>query len=257
MTKYLDITSLEHLEKRLEEFGLSKKEAQVYLALLPYRDIGSSKLIRATGLHGQFVYNALERLEELGLAKHVTQNGRKKFSANTPARILSLLEEKKLSAQTVVRELQKRFIGAHEQDFEIFQGPSAFVAHQFDLFARAPKNSTIDVIASETERYQTTMEEEGAWEECIRVQTEKNIKIRFLGSEAQRERLERRDRREPLWTYRIFPGQSTGLTNTDIWHDNITLNIFGDPLVSFTFTSKVVADGYREFFNALWNLSSK
>lgn len=257
MSKNLDIKSQEHLEKKLEEFGLNKKEAQVYLALLPHRDIGSSKLIRSTSLHGQFVYNALSRLEELGLAKHVVQNGRKKFSANTPARILSLLEERKLSAQSVVRELQTRFAGAHEQDFEIFQGTSAFVAHQFDLFERAPHNSAIDVIASETERYQTTMEEEDVWEECIRIQTEKNIRIRFLGSEAQRERLQKRDRDEPLWTYRIFPGQSTGLTNTDIWHDNITLNIFGDPIVSFTFTSKVVADGYREFFSALWNLSSK
>ena len=60
-----------------------------------------------------------------------------------------------------------------------------------------------------------------------------------------------------MWEYRIFPGQSTGLVNTDIMYDNITMNIFSNPILSFTITSKEVADGYREFFNALWNLSSK
>src|SRR5262249_47428769 len=89
--------------EKLIDFGLSEKEAAVYFALLPLKDVGSSKLIHATGLHGQFVYNALDRLEDMGLANHVVQNGLKKINENTPARILSLLEEKKLSAQAIVR----------------------------------------------------------------------------------------------------------------------------------------------------------
>src|ERR1700690_3301807 len=96
-----EILDERELVKKLVDSGLSEKESRVYFALLPYRDIGSSKIIRATGLHGQFVYDALERLEKLGLAKHVIQNGRKKFSANSPRRILSLVEEKKLLAQSV------------------------------------------------------------------------------------------------------------------------------------------------------------
>ena len=124
------ITDEKELLKKLADFGLGEKESRVYFALLPYRDIGSSKIIRATGLHGQFVYDALEKLEEFGLAKHVIQNGRKKFSANSPKRILSLLEEKRLSAQSVVQQLQNRLAVAHEQDSKELQGGTAFVAHQ-------------------------------------------------------------------------------------------------------------------------------
>ncbi len=245
------------LLEKLAGVGLSRKEAEVYIALLPLRDVGSSKLIRATGLHGQFVYDALARLEQLGLAKHVIQNGRKKFSANAPVRILSLLEEKKLAAQSVVRQLKERFAGIHEQNFEAFQGESAFVAHQFDLLERTPEGSTIDVIASETERYQSTIEAEGLWDEYVKLLKEKKIKTRYLGSEAQRARFQALEKENIGWTFRVFPGQSTGLMNTDIWHDNITLNIFGDPLLSLTITSKEVAEGYRAFFETLWNLSGK
>ena len=129
--------------RKLETLGLTEKESRVYLALLPYRDIGSSKLIRATGLHGQFVYDSLSKLEELGLVRHVIQNGRKKFSANTPNRLLSLIEEKRLSAQSIAKELQSRFAGAREQDFEVFQGDSAFAAHQLDLMKRSPEGSAL------------------------------------------------------------------------------------------------------------------
>ena len=255
MSKSIDES--EKILAKLADIGLNEKESRVYLALLPYRDIGSSKLIRATGLHGQFVYDALERLEELRLAGHVIQNGRKKFSANSPARILSLLEEKKLSAQTIVRQLQKRFVGTPEQHSEIFQGDSAFVAHQIDLLTKAPRNSAIDVIASESDRYEMMIQDEGMWDEFTSLLREKNMQIHYIGSEAQRDRLQKIHRELPFWTYRILPGHATGLMDTDIWHDNITLNIFGDPVVSFTFTNKEVADGYRKFFDTLWNLSSE
>src|SRR5262245_8265028 len=135
MTENLD---QKELLKSLQDFGLSEKEAAVYFALLPRRDVGSSKIVLATGLHKQFVYNALARLEEMGLAKHVIQNGRKKFSAVTPTRILSLIEEKKLAAQPMVRQLQEYFVGAHEQDFEVLQGTNAFIAHQFAMIERVP-----------------------------------------------------------------------------------------------------------------------
>ncbi len=241
---------------RLVALGLTEKEGRVYLALLPHRDIGSSKLIRATGLHGQFVYNALAKLEEKGLARHVVQNGRKKFSANTPNRLLGLIEEKRLAANALAKDLMSRYGGEREQDVEIFQGDSAFIAQQFELLKRQPSETTIDVIASESERYQSTFEAEGSWDEYAKILKEKNIHTRYLGSDAQRKRLKELEK-TGIWEYRILPQHATGVMNTDIWHDNITLNIFGDPIVSISITGKEVADGYREFFNTLWNLSGK
>lgn len=256
-SKILDQTENKALVKGLENFGLSEKEAAVYLALLPRRDIGSSKLVLATGLHKQFVYNALARLEELGLAKHVIQNGRKKFSANTPMRIVSLLEEKKLSAQSIAKQLLDRYSGSHEQDFEVFQGDEAFMAHQIDLLERSPEESEISVIACETERYMATAEKLGLAEEYERIRRGKRISIRYIGSEVQRPRLEHRERTEQPWTFRILPGHRTGVMNTDVWHDNVTFNIFGETILSITITGKDLSEGYKTFFETLWNLSSK
>lgn len=255
MSENTDIAEKE-LVKRLEHVGLTEKEARVYMALLPHRDIGSSKLIRMTGLHGQFVYDALGKLEDRGLAKHVIQNGRKKFSANAPSRILSLVEEKRFAAQTVIQQLQSRFAGAHEQNVEVFQGGGAFVAHQMDLYENQPENSTIDVIASSSERYEQIFREEGQWDEFLKLLSRKNIKVRYIGEESQRGNLESRKKTD-IWDYRILPGHATGLTNTDIWHDNVTLNIYGDPVLCITITGKEITEGHRQFFETLWNLASK
>lgn len=253
MSEKIDEISDSDLQKQLESIGLSEKESRVYLALLPRRDVGSSKIINATGLHGQFVYDALERLEQLGLAKHVIANGRKKFSANPPLRLLSIVEEKRLAAQNIARQLQDRYSGKHEQDFEVFQGESAFMMHQYDMLERVAPDSEVQAICGPSERFLFTLGAEA--EDFERRRIEKRMSVRYIGMEPQRQALTEMRQWRKLWEFRIFPGQSTGLVDTDIWPDNITFNIFGDPILSFTITNKVVADGYREFFESLWNLS--
>ncbi len=258
MSINLDESTKGDLVKKLEEVGLSDKEARVYIALLPYRDIGSSKLIRATGLHGQFVYDALEKLEEFGLAKHVIQNGRKKFTANPPSRILSMIEQKKLSAQSVIHQLSQRFAGAGEQEFEVYQGDNAYLAHQLDLLKNSPDGSSLDVVSGEQGKsFRNRYKEVGLWDEYERVRKEKKIGVRFLGTEPMRETLEWRKQNEFRFEYRIIPNLSTGAMGFDIRPGSVTISVFGDPLLDFTVYSKPMADGYLEFFNALWNLSSK
>ena len=256
MSKYIDKNSEQDLLKQLEAVGLTNKESLVYIALLPRNDVGSSKLITATGLHGQFVYDALERLEKLGLAKHVIQNGRKKFSANSPLRLLSLVEEKRLQAQSVARQLQQHFSKKHEQDFEVFQGDSAVLAHHYDMIDRVAQDEEALVICGPTETFLKIIgpDETDEFEET---RIKKGLRIRYLGMESMRERLIETKKWRQLFEYRILPGgESTGQLDIDIWPDNVTLNLFGDPLLSFTITNKEMADGYRQFFESLWKLST-
>ena len=255
MSEKTDEISDKDLLQQLESIGLSEKESRVYLALLPRHDVGSSKLITATGLHGQFVYEALGRLEQLGLAKHVIQNGRKKFSANPPLRLLSIVEEKRLAAQNIARQLQERYSGKHEQDFEVFQGETAFMMHQYDMLERVPQDSEAVAICGPTENFLATLGE-GESDEFEKARVKKGLRVRYIGMESMRPRLAEARTWRKLWEYRIFPGTSTGLVDTDIWPDNLTFNIFGDPVLSFTITNKTVAEGYKEFFESLWKLSS-
>jgi sugar-specific transcriptional regulator TrmB len=255
MSKNIDKAENRDLTQKLEHLGLTEKESRVYLALLPRHDTGTSNLIRATGLHGQFVYAALDRLEQLGLAQHVIQNGRKKFSANAPQRIVSLADEKKIVAQSIVRELQKRFTGTPEQSFEVYQGESALVGHELAMLERVPEGSRIDVITGLGEEYLSTIGLDV--DEFEKIRLERKVEIRVISTEKRTKVFEKMSKERKLWSWRIFPGLGTGVVDIGIWHDAIIYNVFGNSILSFTLTSKTVADGYREFFEALWNVSSK
>jgi len=254
MSEIIDEKIDDSLLKKLEELGLSQKESRVYLALLPRRDTGTSKIIRATGLHGQFVYDALERLEKLGLAKHVTQNGRKKFSANTPNRLVALIDEKKLAAHSIARELQSRFQGAHEQDFEVYQGHDAFVAHEFQLMEKMPEGCTIDILGGGGGSYVGIIGEQ--MDEFENIRNRRGIKIRYISAAGQGESLKKMAASRRNFEYRIFPYLENGLIDTDIWPGTLVLQFYGDPILSFTLTSKEIAASYSQFFEALWKASA-
>lgn len=254
MSKEIDDITNKELLKKLEELGLSEKESRVYLALLPRQDTGTSNLIRATGLHGQFVYQALARLEELGLAKHVIQNGRKKFSASSPARLLSLVEEKKLSAQSVVRQLETMFAGKHEQSFEVYQGQSAFVAHEFELLRSMPEDGVICVLGGGGDKYVGLIGEE--IDEYERLRIEKRVTVRYISTAGDHAYLRVMAQARSYFEYRVLPQAAPGV-DTDILADKVVFQLYGNPVVSFTFTNKEIADGYRRFFEVLWNLSTK
>lgn len=253
MPKYLDKKEGQKVIEELVALGLSEKEARVYFVLLPWRDVGTSKIVLATGLHSQFVYLSLDRLEKLGLVKYVIQKGRRKYSANTPSRLLSLVEEKKLLAQHAARELASRFAGEHEQDFEVFQGDSAFVAHEFMQIEQANEGSSIDVIGGTGDRFFITLGSDV--DEYERVRKEKNITVRYIGAEPQRISLEKMAQERKDFSFRIFPGLSTGLVNTNIREDSVTFNIFGEPVLAFTLRNKAVSESHHHFFEGLWNVS--
>lgn len=253
MSKYFD-KSKEIIE-HLEQIGLSNKEARVYLALLPYKDVGTSFLMRSTNLHGQFVYNALDRLEKFGLVQHVIKNGRKKFTANPPKRILSILDEKRLSAQTIVRQLEEKFAGRHEQDFTIYQDETAFVNRQRELLEITPEDSDMYVIASGTDKYMSILELHGVADEFDHLRKMKRIHVYYIGAESVKERLDKYERERAFWTHRTLPGQALGKMSIEIWPNCVDFVVYGEPVLIFSLNSKDVSDGYREFFNTLWNLA--
>jgi predicted transcriptional regulator len=254
MSKKVDDKIFKDICEKLEGLGLNEKESRVYLALLPRQNTGTSNLIRATKLHGQFVYQSLERLEEVGLARHVVERGRKKFSANPPERLLSLVEEKKLTAQAAVRQLGAMFAGRHEQSFEIFQGREAVVANEFKLLESVPDGGTINILGGGGDQYIGLLGEDANDFERLRI--DKKVGLRYISTAGNVNYLKIMAQTRPFFEYRVLPEAAIGV-DTDVYEELIVFRLFGDPVVTFVFRNKEITDGYRRFFEVLWNLSSR
>ena len=262
MSKKIDEKMNGDIIMSLEALGLKKKEARVYLALLELGQVGSSKIIQRTGLHGQFVYQALEGLEEKGLAQHAIQAGRKKFNANSPERIRSLIDDKKRAAEDAIAKLGQLTGRPALQQFEVFQGAKAYVTHEFNQLERAEVNSELLLIGggegpegkrTQGDQFLTAMG--SRMDEYERLREEKNIRIRYIVGENQRMNLFWYKNNRKLFECRMLPGFMSGLVNTDLWPDTINFNMFGSMIIAFSIKNEELAKSYGDFFETLWKIA--
>jgi len=253
MSQILDKKQHKDIVTDLQKLGLSEKEAMVFLALITLGEVGSSKIIRATDLHGQYVYQALEKLTEKGLVQYVIKRGRKKFSAKNPNTLLRLIDNQKRIANNLVDELDELFTLPPEQRSEIFQGKESYIAHEFEMLEHAKKGSTLLVIGGQGDQFLKTMGDSIIVYDILR--KKKNITVRYIGSEEQREDLAGGHGKRGKFEIRLLPGLFTGSVNTNVWPDAIGFNMFGDPVTRFTLWNPVVAGSYSQFFETLWKMA--
>lgn len=252
MSRILDEKDYYQLEQNLIALGLDAHEASVYLALLTLGQVGSSKVIQLTGLHGQYVYQALYELEKKGLVTHVISKNRKRFSAKDPNVLVTIIDQQKALAEKTTQQLQSLMTLPAPQQFEIFQGTDSYIRYEFQSLMQANKHTELCVIGGTGDHFPSIMSFH--MPEYERIRNKKEISIRYLGSIEQREELETMKTRRPFFDFRVLPGLFTGLVNTNIWPEHIALNLFGNPVICFTITNHQVAESYKGFFNTLWHM---
>ena len=78
----------------LEQYGLSGKEAKVYVAALELGSAPASTIARRTNIKRVTVYTVLKELESKGVCQSITRNDVKYFSVSKPEFLAQELEEK-------------------------------------------------------------------------------------------------------------------------------------------------------------------
>jgi predicted transcriptional regulator len=257
MSKKAELDARAGLISDLSELGIKDKEARVYIALLPHPEAGVSTLVRTTGLHQQFVYNALELLEQKGLAWHTVVRGRRKYTAGAPAKIRTMLEQKRVLADSVIARLAT--IGAPDrlQDFEVNQGDAAFINQKFNLIENNIDGGYLDIIGGNAETFynQVLTPEQAAEYERIRLR--KKIPLRFIAADGQARFMEDAKNRLPLFDYRLLPQMDVGLVNIVVMPGVVSFDTYATPLLSYTVHSDIVAVSYKAFFDTLWAMCGK
>ena len=255
MSQNIDEKEKIELLRSLESFGVLGHSGEVYLALLVEKEVGISVLEQQTGLHRQLIYNALYDLEEKGLAKHTIFNGRKRFSAQPARRLQTLVDEKQKLAHSLMGKLSELALPGQKQEFEVFQGEAAFVAHEMQGLIDAEEGETLSVLASNWEKFYVIMSHRMETYEKLRVA--KNISLRIIGLESQLSMMLSAKMKRRLFEYRVVPGLKNGLMDTNIWKKSISFNFFGEPPIIFDLKNEEVAKSQQTFFDSLWEMGKE
>ena len=231
-------------------------ESAVYLSLLKLGEVGASKIVKDTNLHGQTVYDALYKLENRNLIRFNLTKGRKKFIAQNPSILLSLIDTQKQIAESVLEKIEKSFSTIDMDSIEIIKGKESFVINELKMLGEVEKNSELLVLGGTGDSFISSFGNK--FNEYDYQRTKKNIRVRYLGSESQRKYLHDSIDGRNSFEYRMLPQVFSGVTNITIFKNHaIIIYLFDENITSIVIRNKKIVESYEGFFESLWGLGKK
>jgi len=100
--------------RALEQYGLTKNEAEIYILLLKRLEATAFEIAKDTSIPRTTVYQTIEKLKKQGIITQFRKNNIAYFTPENPGKLLRLLKEKEDVLNSVMPEIQG--IMAREMD---------------------------------------------------------------------------------------------------------------------------------------------
>lgn len=229
----------------LEEAGLTRTEAKVYLVLLELGSALAGKITEKSGIHRRSVYDAIERLIEKGLVSYVIKNNRKHFEAVEPKRLLQIMEEREDNIKSILPELElKRKYAEEKQETTFFKGKQALktifddqITTKKEILVFGAATNAYDIIKYYFPRYDN-----------LRVKYKIPVKAIFNTKP---------EKRIPLSEIRYLPKQYGSHAATNIYGNNVAIILWSEEPFAILIKNRQIADGYRNYFELMWKVARK
>ena len=239
----------------LEQLGLTRIEAKVYLALLKLGSTTTGPLVKKTELHRATVYDALKRLMEKGLVTFIIKEKTKYFQAVNPEHFLDLIKEKKREleekeklAKDIIKKLKQiREQAKIKESASIFQGKRGIktvfedILKYKEYYAFASRGKFREILGSYFDQFQ-------------RKKRQKRIKAKILIDES----LKNSEYVKSIYgEIRFLPKEYNYPTATIVYDNKVAFFVFAEYPTAFLIESKEVADSFKSYFELLWKLSKE
>lgn len=238
----------------LQQLGLPKNDALVYEALLSLGQTTVGPVVKKTDIHRQLVYEALERLEEKGLASYVLKNNRKHFQAARPTELLKLVEEQETAAQKVIPVLEAIQAASIDSiEVRTLYGKKGFFDNLKDVIdSAARQDKTMKIIggAKDTDFYTTIGDR---YSEYVDLLQKKQVQKQLIAPENFSEEFKQKFATEKGNVLKTLPVGLSSPSYTRITPDMVSIEIYSSEVTVIQIKNKAIAQGYLDHFNLLWN----
>jgi len=241
------------LKSVLEEFGLSVKEAELYLIMLKNGHSTAAELSKKTSILRQTVYDVLDKMISKGIVGHSTTNNIKVFYAVEPKVLIQILDNKKKMLIEALPEFSEISLGAKNSvNVKTFFGQKGLKSIWDDMFVVGKDTHFIidyDVFGELfkelfIQNFIAKRVEKGFWHHVIF--TSKTTPQIYEKSEPKR----LRDVRYLL--------SMTGFKATIFFYgDRLGFFTIGDPPAGILIENKEAVASMKAVFKELWNKSTQ
>lgn len=250
---------MENITGILEKAGLSKNEANVYLALLNLSLTSAKPLIDKLKMHRQIVYDSISSLIEMGLVSFVVQANRKYFKASSPKQILALFDKKEEEINTqkeefrrILSELELKQVSKEQQEATLYYGNKGIKSLLDDMLNENKEILTIGSSDIDADAFKYHLEFNLPKFHTFR--ESKKINYRIILGEEMKERASELSKLKHTEA-KILPKEFTSNSSTNIYSDKISIILWGSQPFGILVRSKEIADSQRKHFELLWKLA--
>ncbi len=241
-------------EDTLSKLGMTVNEVKVYEALLKMGSAPIEKIAARSGVHRRNIYDSIAKLLDKGLISELVVLGKKNYLPRDPSRLSDILLERQNELGAILPDLQKEYRNVRENEEAYFyRGFEGFKNYLNDILEQ---KETVYFIGAKAfwldPRLQYFLPKFDA--------ERKRLGIKFMHlfdyevKEKKPEILELVGK-----PYKFLPKKYSSPTAIDVFGDyvvsftGVEIGKLGDNPVQFVVKSRRLADGYRKFFDLLWN----
>ena len=243
-------------EKEIGKLGLTANEAKVYTILLKLGSSLAGDITKNTGIHRRNVYDSIERLMEKGLISFVIINNRKYFEAANPSRLLTILDEKKEAINRAKKELEPIVIKLNtikelqpKQEVRFFKGAEGFKTVYEDIL-----NTKKDYAGyGPGEQIEKVLRH--YFNHFVKERIKSKISIKLIYNENSRGK---KFTKNSFSEIRFLPEEFSSHAALRIYGNKVAILLFSEEEpIAIVIENNSIADGYRKYFNVMWNSAKK
>ena len=238
-------------KEELMEVGLTKRQAEAYLALLQLEEASVKEIADKTKESRTHLYDTLKNLLDRGLVSYVTKNNIKYFHAAPPEKILDYLHEKETLLLKILPSLKEQS-NAHwrKPRVGIYEGQEGIKTILNDII-RTKK----DWLAISSTGGGPLVLHDFFIERLHKERAKNKIKLKVLfnDSEDAKKRAVAFSKL-PLTEYKFLPAIHQSPATTYIYGDKTVIIMWiaiGKPF-ALLIESEEISESFRNYFNLLW-----
>ena len=245
-------------EELLRNIGLGLNESRIFETLLKIGESSVQEISNKSKIHRRNVYDSLSKLQEKGLASESFIKGEKFFKPTDPKRLLELLKEKEQAVQKMLPEMQVLFKSVEsETEAYFYKGIEGFKNYLSDILKT---RETVYFIGAKAfwldprlEHFLNHFQKE-----------RKKLGIKFIHLFDHEVKEQKPEILKIVGKpYKFLPKKYSSDTAIDIFGPYIVAFVGVKPgkldeePLQFVIKNKKLADGYRKYFQFMWDHCEK
>ncbi len=237
------------LDTVLQKFGLTHREALLYLATLELGSAPVQKIAEKSGLVRSTAYEVLERLRTKGLVSTFLKKKIRYFSAEDPNQVVNFAQSRVATLKEALPELNA-LVGKNRRrpTVRFYEGKEEMILIFSEILAEA---DTLLGYSSSDDLFREMGE---AHKEFLKTRIAKKIPLRIILRNTPLARERQRGGISELRNVRLMNDQPAFHGQIYIWKNKIAQLSFKEDFIGVITESKELSDMQRALFENLWNL---